>query len=122
MHLFDTQTRIQKTVLFALATPSKSEVEIGRYLVRKVLKKYSKAKRKSRIKPYISPVNKKNAVNSVGLKRRAKGTEIRYVGRMKLSFILVPITRCFRLLALLERERSGLRRTLSHHLRVDGKL
>jgi hypothetical protein len=64
----------------------------------------------------------RNAVNSVGLKKRAKGTGIRCVGRMKLPFILVPITQCFGLPALLERERSGLRRTLSHHLRVDDKL
>jgi transposase len=48
-----------KDSLFALATPSKSGVEIGRNLVRKVLKKYGKAKRKPRTKPYISPINKK---------------------------------------------------------------
>ena len=38
---------------------SKSGLKIGRNLVRKVLKKYSKAKHKPRTNPYISPINKK---------------------------------------------------------------
>jgi hypothetical protein len=61
-----------KDSLFALATLSKSGVEIGRNLVRKVLKKYGKAKRKPRTKPYISPINKKKRGKFCRAKKKGK--------------------------------------------------
>jgi hypothetical protein len=61
-------------------------------------------------------------INSVRLKKRAKGTGIRCVNQMKLSFILMLITQCFRLPAFLKKKKSGLKRTLSYYLKINNKL
>jgi transposase len=61
-----------KDSLYALASPSKSGIEIGRNLVRKVLKKYGKAKRKPHIKPLISTTNKKKRSRFCRAKKKSK--------------------------------------------------
>jgi hypothetical protein len=47
-----------KNTLFALCSPSKSSKQIGRYIIRKTLKKYNKTKRKLRKKPWLKKDNK----------------------------------------------------------------
>jgi hypothetical protein len=61
-----------KDSLFTLATLSKSGVKISRNLVRKILKKYSKAKRKPRKKPYVSSINKKKRSTFCQAQKKAK--------------------------------------------------
>lgn len=51
--------RDTKMTLKALATPSKSGKQLSHHTVAKVLKRHGKAKRRSRKKPYLSPLHKK---------------------------------------------------------------
>jgi transposase len=48
-----------RATLAVLGTPSKSGKELSRKLVRKTLKKYSKAQRHARRKPYLSKTHQK---------------------------------------------------------------
>ena len=48
-----------RETLYTLITPSKSIYQLSRNTVRKILKSYSKAKRRPRKKPYLSKVYKK---------------------------------------------------------------
>ena len=61
-----------RDTLFALATPSKSGVQIGRNLVRKVLRKHGKAKRRPRTKPYITSINRKKRSSFCRARKKAK--------------------------------------------------
>jgi transposase len=61
-----------KDTLYALRTPSKSSKLVGRNLVRRTLKRYGKAKRKPRKKPWLRPDNPEKRLDFAQNKKKIK--------------------------------------------------